>query len=122
MNYTIRNIAWALFFSLLLNGCVIHEPTPDQCIVKNSTIIKISEGTSFDIVFTDTNNDSYYINRGLERGLSIDDLRSKVLDKNVTLHLPAFGGIASEHIAQLEFNDTIIYTEFSMTKLVSVKN
>ena len=68
--------------------------------------------TSNDIVFSDTHGDHYYINRGLERGLNLDSLRAKVLNKKVTLHLPKLMLSTSEHIAQLAIEDAIIYTEF----------
>ena len=70
-------------------------------------------GSSFDIVFYDNGSDFYYINRGLERGLNLDSLNAKVLNKTVTLHLAKIlGGITSEHISQLTVGDEIIFTEF----------
>ena len=81
----------------------------------NTTISNITEGTSYDINFRDTNGKSYYINRGLEQGLNLEDLNTKVLNKTVTLHLAkVLGGFAvSEHIAQLSVEDNIIFTEFN---------
>ncbi len=77
-------------------------------------IIKIQEGTSNDIVFSDGDGDHYYINHGLELGLNLEDLNAKVLNKTVTLHLPKLIGglVTSEHIAQLAVGDDIIYSEF----------
>ena len=58
--------------------------------------------------------DYFYINRGLERGLNLETLNAKVLNKTVTLHLPKLlgGAVTSEHIAQLALEDEIIFTEF----------
>ena len=100
----------ALF--LLLNSCLIKDPKPDECDVITIKVAKITEGSSYDIVFHDTGTDFYYINRGLERGLNLDSLNAKVLNKTVTLHLPRLFFGTSEHIAQLAMDDEIIFTEF----------
>ncbi len=102
-------IVYSVFMS-----AVIEDPKPETSHIITKRIKNISEGTSFDIVFTDLQGDHYYINRGLERGLNLDSLNAKVLNKTVTLHLAkVFGGLAtSEHISQLSVNDAIIFTEF----------
>ena len=105
----------ALLIALLalLNSCVIKDPKPEDCVVETVKIVDITEGTSKDIVFHDNGTDYYYINRGLEKGLNLDSLKTKVLNKTVTLHLAkVIGGITSEHISQLEVNNEILYTEF----------
>jgi hypothetical protein len=86
---------------------------PEECVVHKIIVTEINEGTANDIVIKDTGTDFYYINRGLEKGLSIKELNDKLINKKVTLHLPEFWLGTSEHIAQLELNDTVIYTEFS---------
>ncbi len=95
-------------------SCVIQNPKPEECYVQTETIISIREGSTFDIVFSDTHGDHYYINRGLEMGLNLDSLNAKVLNKTVTLHLPKLLGglVTSEHIAQLQVGEEIIFTEF----------
>jgi len=103
-----------LAITLLFTSCVINNPKPEACYIQSETIISITEGTSNDIVFSDDSGDHYYINRGTERGLNLDSLNAKVLNKTVTLHLPkVLGGfVTSEHIAQLAIGDDIIFTEF----------
>ncbi len=99
---------------LLLKSCIIQNPKPEECAVIDVKITKITEGTSYDILFHDDGTDFYYINRGLEQGLNLDSLKTKVLNKTVTLHLAKIaGGITSEHISQLALGNDIIYTEFS---------
>lgn len=96
-------------------SCVIQNPKPEECYVQTETIINIKEHSTFDIVFSDTHGDHYYINRSLEMGLNLDSLNAKVLNKTVTLHLPKLlhGLVTSEHIAQLEVGEQIIFTEFN---------
>jgi hypothetical protein len=100
---------------LFLKSCVIKNPKLDQCAVVDVKITKITEGNSYDIVFHDDGTDFYYINRGLESGLNLDSLKTKVLNKTVTLHLAkVMGSITSEHISQIALSDDIIFTEFNI--------
>ena len=100
------------FFGLLAITTLIKDPVPEKCAIETKTIISISGVASEDIVLKDSNGDNYYINRGLERGLNLDSLNAKVLNKTVTLHLPKLWLGTSEHVAQLAIGDEIIYTEF----------
>ncbi len=108
---------YVLVYSILtlFTSCLINNPNPEDCVIEQVKITKITEGTSYDIVFHDDGTDFYYINRGLERGLNLDSLNAKVLNKRVTLHLPKVlgGAVTSEHIAQLAIGDEIIFTEFN---------
>ncbi len=96
----------------LFKSCIINNPKPEECTIVTAKITKITEGTSFDIVFHDNQGDFYYINRGLEQGLNLDSLNAKVLNKTVTLHLPKLALGTSEHIAQLAIGKEVIFTEF----------
>jgi hypothetical protein len=114
-----QNLILALVFTLIfiislsLHSCIINNPKPYECDIVKAKIVKITEGSSYDIVFHDAGTDFYYINRGLENGLNLDSLNAKVLNKTVTLHLPKLFYGTSEHIAQLAIDDEIIFTEFS---------
>ena len=103
-----------LFVIILFHSCLISNPKPEECSVGEVTIVKITEGSSYDIVFHSSDGDRFYINRGLQQGLNLDSLNAEVLNKTVTLHLARMlqGTITSEHIAQLAIGDKIIYTEF----------
>ena len=99
-------------FIVSMNSCIIKNPQPQECTIIDTKIIKITGGSSYDIVFHDNQGDFYYINRGLEQGLNLDSLNAKVLNKTVTLHLPKLPLGTSEHIAQLTVEDLVIFTEF----------
>jgi len=105
-------LALCLLVFLVFKSCVINNPQPEDCEVVEVTIKKITEGSSYDIVFHDAGTDYYYINRGLEQGLNLETLNAKVLNKTVTLHLPKLLLGTSEHIAQIAIGDDIIFTEF----------
>lgn len=101
------------FFGLIaLKSLIISNPKAESCITQTLIITEISEGSSNDIVFSDSQGDQYYINRGLERGLNLDTLNAKVLNKTVTLHLPNSWLGTSKHVAQLAIGNDIIFTEF----------
>jgi len=104
--------AFCLSLFLMFKSCVINNSQPEDCEVVEVTIKKITEGSSYDIVFHDTGTDYYYINRGLEQELNLETLNAKVLNKTVTLHLPKLLFGTSEHIAQIAIRDDIIFTEF----------
>ena len=105
-------LALVLFLFLVFKSCVINNPQPEECEIVNVTIKRITVGSSNDIMFYDNGTDFYYINRGLERGLNLETLNAKVLNKTVTLHLPKMLFGTSEHIARLAIGDDIIFTEF----------
>lgn len=105
----------------ILKSCVIKDPKPEDCLVKEITVSDIYEGTSYDIVLKDNGTDAYYINRGLENGLTIEGLKATVLNKKVTLHLPKFTIGTSEHIAQLAIGNDLIYTEFNTSETALIK-
>ncbi|WP_282041474.1 hypothetical protein [Winogradskyella flava] len=111
----ITGIGFIVLFAsfALLKSCIIQNPQPEDCIVIDVKVSKITEGSAMDIVFHDDGTDFYYINRGLEQGLNLDSLKTIILNKTVTLHLAkVLGGVTSEHISQMALGNDIIYTEF----------
>lgn len=101
---------------LSFTSCIINNTKPEDCEVIKVTINKISEGSDYDIKFHDGKGKFYYINRGLEQGLNLEDLNTKVLNKTVTLHLAKVlaGASTSNHISQLAIDGEILFTEFEL--------
>jgi uncharacterized protein YpmB len=113
---TIAVIAIVLILGLflMLKSCIIQNPKAEECEVLKIEVSKMTIGGVNDIVFHNADKDYYYINRGLEQGLNLDSLKTKVLNKTVTLHLAkVLSGVTSKHISQMTLGDEIIYTEFS---------
>jgi hypothetical protein len=99
-----------LFF---FKSCVIYNPKAAECKIVATKIIELRTGPTFDIQFKSDKGQHYYINRGIESGLNLDSLKTKVLNKTVTLHLPKMIYGPSKHIAQLAVEENILYTEFN---------
>jgi len=72
-------------------------------------------GSTYDIRFTIAGQDrSFYINRGLEKGLDCDRLREKLIDKEVEIsHVTFFNSFNSGHINQLCYNGEKVYSELN---------
>ncbi|GGG14733.1 hypothetical protein GCM10011344_14220 [Dokdonia pacifica] len=109
-----RIIILSFLVSFLCVSCLIQNPKKEDCDVKQITVSRVYEGGDKDIVFAEYNGGIYYINRGLEQGYTIEGVRKKVLNKNVTLHLAStLIGSSSNHIAQITVGDEILFTEFN---------
>ena len=102
-----------LFCSILVFGFLIIKPVPivaeEKAVVVQGLVIDIYEGGVKDVIFKlNGDNSSYYINRGLESGMDIDDLKEKLIGNTVLLKYHK----QSQHIFKLEFNNEILYSEY----------
>ncbi len=95
-------------------SCIIQNPRQENCEQIEITVEEIYEGGIKDIVFSGPDGKFFYINRGLEQGLTLQGMKNKVLNKKVTLHLAKIiTGTSSNHIAQMSLGQEVIYTEFN---------
>ncbi|MGH1384191.1 hypothetical protein [Kordia sp.] len=90
----------------------------DDCVLISGKIVSIKKGDTNDIQIR-LENDShyYYINRGLEKGINLKQLSSKVLNKTVTLYCPNRWSLVNPdgiipQISQMEKGTTVVYSEF----------
>jgi type 1 fimbria pilin len=76
------------------------------------TNVACSAGTN-DIRFTIKGKGrNYYINRGLEKGLSCEALRKQLVNKEVEIsHVAYFPGSTTGHINKLAYNGKVFYSE-----------
>jgi len=95
----------------------VRNVKPEDVLEIKGKVIKVEEGSGFDIVIT-LENDShyYYINRGLQSGLSIDKLRNDILNKAITLYPVKRWTIFTRdgvmgHISKLMIGDHILFNE-----------
>lgn len=69
--------------------------------------------STYDISFTiEGKNKRYYINRGLEKGLSCEELRAKLVNKEVEIsHATFVANKTTGHINRLAYNGEVVYSE-----------
>ena len=73
----------------------------------------IYEGTSYDIVFLfEGDNNIYYINRGVQYGLNVEELRNKYLGKVLEFTRVGYTKKGGGHISKLVYQDSVVYNEF----------
>ncbi len=88
----------------------------DELTIASGTVSQIFEGGENDIVFRlAETNERFYINRGLEQGLKIQDLQGELLGNKITLKYPEYWSLltngTSHHISKLEYRGKTIFSE-----------
>jgi hypothetical protein len=104
---------------VLLLGVLILRPVPipdeKDCLIVMGTVIEINEDGVKDVVFKLAGQDrTFYVNRGLERGLALEKLRAELMDKEITIKYPKYWtplGNSSKHISKIESSGRTIFTE-----------
>lgn len=95
-------------------------PIPDdisECLKTEGKIIDIIDAGTYDIRFVLEADDSiYYINRGLQRGLVLEDLRKRLIGEKATFYYPEHWSPldlrnTSHHLNQVDVEGEIIFTE-----------
>lgn len=113
-------IAAAVVLFVLLAAFTLR-PVPTvpekECLVVKARVAGIYEGGVKDVVFVlSGHKESYYINRGLERGLSISSLKQQLEGKEVTIKYPNYWSVLDpsksiRHIAKVEYGGKTIFSE-----------
>ena len=98
----------------------VHIPeNEDELLATKGEVVSVTEGTSNDIVFKlKGETDSFYINRGLEQGLNLKDLQSKLIGKQVTLKYPKHWSLLNiagntKHLSVIELNNEKVFSSLN---------
>ena len=91
----------------------------DEALTVRGMVTAIAEGPSDDVMLTldlDGENRQFYINRGLERGLSLSSLRENVLGQAVEIKYPSYWTPLApmnrtRHVSMLRVSDRTIFSE-----------
>jgi hypothetical protein len=112
---------WVILIAVafLLAGVLILRPVPipdeKDCLIVNGKVIEINEAGTKDVVFRLAGQDrTFYMNRGLERGLELRKLRAELVDKEITIKYPKYWtplGNSSKHISKIKSSGRTIFTE-----------
>lgn len=100
-------------------GILIFRPVPipdeRDCLIVKGRVIEIKEGGVNDIVLRLADQDqTFYVNRGLERGLELEKLKTELMDKEITIKYPKYWtplGNSSKHISKIESAGRTIFSE-----------
>ncbi len=109
--------------TLFIGGLLIMRPVPipgeNDCLVVKGTVDHIYEGGVKDVVFVlNDHKTRYYINRGLEQGLDLEQLRESLLQQEITIKYPEYWTPLDHtnsirHISKVEFGDNVIFSELN---------
>ena len=116
-----NRLIWIFGALLLISAIAILRPVPivneDKALVQKGEVLRISEGGVNDvmIILKDVPR-TFYINRGLEQGLELESLRSKLTGKEVTLKYPKYWTPLDwnnriKHVSKLEFEGEVLFNE-----------
>ena len=107
-----------IFFSVPL---LILRPVPivaeSEALTMKGVVTYIYEGGIKDVVFRIKDTETiYYINRGLENGLDLAELKEKLIGKEVTIKYPKYRTPLDwdnniKHLSKLEFEGEVIFNE-----------
>lgn len=116
-----RPRVYLIFSLVVLALIVIFRPVPqikeEQALIHRGIVESISESGSKDILFRLGDGKLFYINRGVERGMSIDSLTQAYLGKELEFKYPDYWSLlkteaSAEHASKVSFGDSVIYSEF----------
>lgn len=112
-------MAVGIILSLVILSLLPVPKLPEnELTVVKGTVSDIFEAGEMDIVFTlKENGVQYYINRGIEQGLSIEKLKEDLIMQKVTIKYPEYWTplkfTNTHHLSKLIFEGQVIYTEVS---------
>ena len=112
------SVSMLILAGLALRPILIPNDISDCQLVKG-VVVEIYEGGVKDIVFKlDGEERIFYINRGLELGLVIDDLKTDLLNEEVTIYYPEHWTILdlssySNHLSVLYHDGQLVFSEIA---------
>ncbi|PHN02543.1 hypothetical protein [Flavilitoribacter nigricans] len=109
----------AVFF---ITAILIFRPVPivyeSKAIAERRTVSEIYSNPGNDIIFRmeDTPR-RFYINRGLENGLDLDELKEKLIGNAIVVKYPKYWtpldwNNSVRHISKVEFDGEVLFNEF----------
>lgn len=118
-------VAPVVIVGLFLLVKTFLRPVPiqpeEELIVHEGVVKNIYESHDKDIFFTVEPSMSFYINRGIERGLKVNLLKAKLVGEKVTFKYPEyksiFGNGSVKHVSVVKWGDETIFSEIEQTSV-----
>lgn len=110
-------------FSLIvvIIAVLIFRPVPivseNKTISESGIVSEIYSNKGNDVIFVMENTDRrFYINRGLENGLELNNLKEKLIGNSIVVKYPKYWtpldwNNSVRHISKVEFNNEIVFNE-----------
>ena len=106
---------------VLIFSILIFRPVPivseNNTITEKGEVSHIFSNKGNDIIFVMANTSRrFYINRGLEHGLNLDNLKKRLIGKSITLEYPRYWtpldwNNSVRHVSKVEFIDEVLFNE-----------
>ena len=112
-------VSFILIVSII--AVLIFRPVPivseSKAISEIGIVKEIYSNKGNDVIFVMLNTDrKFYINRGLENGLKLNNLKEKLIGKSIVMKYPKYWtpldwNNSIRHISKVEFKNEIIFNE-----------
>lgn len=118
--FTCALIAFIVFITIAFQTFrPIMNVQPDEVMAVTGKVVGIKEGSGFDIMIKLENDPHhYYVNRGLEMGLTMEALQVDIFQKTVTLYPIERWTIFTPdkvmgHISKIMVEDKVVFNEIN---------
>lgn len=120
MNGKYKILLWlplTILAVLFVAWCMMAIGPDGTSVLGNTKTIKgrvvdIYDGASYDVVFKLQNEPhTYYINRGVEKGLNVEHLKQQFMNKEMEVSYVSHFGSRGGHINRIMHADSIVYNE-----------
>ena len=117
-------VSFILIVSII--AVLIFRPVPivfeSKAISEIGIVKEIYSNKGNDVIFIMLNTDrKFYINRGLENGLELNNLKEKLIGNSIVMKYPKYWtpldwNNSIRHISKVEFKNEIIFNELKADK------
>ena len=117
-------VTFILIVSII--AVLIFRPVPivseSKAISEIGIVKEIYSNKGNDVIFIMLNTDrKFYINRGLENGLELNNLKEKLIGNSIVIKYPKYWtpldwNNSIRHISKVEFKNEIIFNELKADK------
>lgn len=122
IKYSLITFGLAFFIAAAL----IFRPVPivseDKAVVEKGVVSDIYGNKGYDVIFLFENTKrKFYINRGLENGLELNDLKDSLIGHEIVVKYPRYWTPLDwdneiRHLSKVEFNGKVIFNELRPAK------
>lgn len=106
-----------IFIIAVLIFCPVPIVSENKAISESGIVKEIYSNKGNDVIFVMENTERrFYINRGLENGLELNNLKEKLIGNAIVVKYPKYWtplnwNNSVRHISKVEFNDEIVFNE-----------